>query len=232
MRAGLTDIPPKLRARMQAPVYRISEAARFTEAKPQTVYYWHKGTGAGPAIRRSPENGGKSLSYMELVEVAFVAAMRSRGVSLQAIRRAREYVRRKIDSPYPFATYRFKTDGKHILLDLKDFKPDADEHDVIVLDRDGQLAWGNILASAFARFDYEKEIARRWHPLGHELPVIIDPAVAFGEPNVNGVATWVIKNRVIAGEKIDEIQRDFEVTETHIRAALEFEKVTVPIRMN
>jgi hypothetical protein len=57
------------------------------------------------------------LSYLQLIEFAVVSAFRKAGVPLSDIYDAREYVRVELKSEYPFAEYRFKSDGRHILMD-------------------------------------------------------------------------------------------------------------------
>ncbi|MCH8148615.1 MAG: hypothetical protein IH987_11565, partial [Planctomycetes bacterium] len=196
------DKGANLRERLLAPVYTIGDAARYAEANPQTVGYWHRGSGE-PVFDRELSKQGKPLSYLELAEVAFVAVMRARGLSLQRIRRAREYLLEKFDSPYPFATVKFKTEGVHILLDLRDFAPEADEKDVIIADEGGQTAWGEMLAKKFHQFEYVDELALRWFPQGKSNPIFIDPRIAFGEPNIRGVPTRSIKGRAIAGDALE-----------------------------
>jgi hypothetical protein len=43
--------------------------------------------------------------------------MRKSGVTLERIRQAREYLSEAFDSQYPFAHFRFKTDGKCLFMD-------------------------------------------------------------------------------------------------------------------
>jgi hypothetical protein len=103
------------RRRLYLPAYTVSSAARYAKTTPQAVAYWHyHGGSLGPVI--PDKEPGKPLSYLELVEVAFVSVFRSLGVSLQRIRRAREYVAQTFNADYPFAQYRFKTEGFHVLL--------------------------------------------------------------------------------------------------------------------
>lgn len=216
---------PNLQERLFAPVYTISDAARYAHTHPQTVGYWQRASTSHPILVRDTSGERTLLSYLELAEIAFVAALRSRGLSLQKIRRARDYLLERIDSPYPFATTRFKTEGVHILLDLQDFAPAADEHDVIIADQGGQIAWGEMLAKKFHEFDYEGGLAMRWFPQGKNTPIFIDPRIAFGEPNIHGVPTRSIKGRAIAGEPMEVIEDDFGLSIPEIRAALKFEKV-------
>ena len=169
----------------------------------------------------------RPLNYLELVEVAFVAFFRSLGFSMKKIRAARDYTAENFTAKYPLAEHRFKTEGMYILMEYNRFDPDPRFEQIIVADRGGQLAWSDVLGDKFADFEYEYELALRWHPVGLESLVVIDPRVSFGTPIVHGLPTWVVKGRWKAGESMDEISEDFGIPKEAIRDALAFEGVTI-----
>lgn len=209
--------------RLYLPSYRVGDAARYANTHPNTVAAWHyRGTPVLPGHER-----GKPLSYLELVEMAFVAFFRRMGVKMNRIREARDYVAQNFSAEYPFAEYMFKTEGMYVLMDFQQFAPDSAFDQVIVADAQGQLAWEHLLGDKFAEFDYEYEIALRWHPAGRESRVVIDPRISFGAPAVNGLPTWAIKGRYIAGEEIDEIVEDFGLSRRAVSDALKFEGVKI-----
>lgn len=207
--------------RLYLPAYSPTDAAKYTKASVQTVASWHyRETAILPRQER-----GKPLTYLELVEVAFVAFFRQIGVSMQRIRRAREYVAQNFTAEYPFAEYVFKTEGAHVLMNYAQFEDIPEFERVIVADRNGQLAWEQILGEKFAEFDYEYELALRWHPAGRLSSVVIDPRIAFGAPMVSGLPTWVVHGRYKAGETIPEITAEFGISQRAVEDALGFEGV-------
>jgi uncharacterized protein (DUF433 family) len=212
--------PPWLR-RLYLPAYHVSDAARYAGTHPNTVASWH--------YRDSPLLPGhehrRPLSYLELVEVAFVAFFRRLHIPMWRIRRARDYVAQNFTAQYPLAQYRFKTEGMHILMEYNQFDPDPNIDRIIVADQWGQLAWTDLLEKKFAEFDYEYELALRWHPAGRESLVIIDPRVSFGAPVVEGLPTWVLKGRWNAGESIKEILEEFGISQKAAVDALHFENI-------
>jgi len=212
------------RRRLLLPAYRIAESARYAKIPPQTVTYWHYAKGQyDPALPDRVK--GEALSYMQLVELAFVAVMRSLGVKLKRIRSAREYLAQNLNEEYPFASHEFKTNGVSIYMQLGEFEEDAEEDKLIVLDENGQLAWRDILFKRFQEFDYEDNLAVRWHVIGRGNPVLIDPQVAFGAPTIRGVPTWTIKGRWQSGESLEDIASDFDLKENEINLALSFEGI-------
>ncbi len=171
---------------------------------------------------RSPR---EELSYLELVEVAFVATFRSLGVSLQRIRRARDYAAQVLKAEYPFAEYSWLTEGHQVLLDLRNVEGDSALGRLVAADSYGQLAWKEVVSDRFHQFDYDNGIALIWHLDGRRSPVVIDPRVSFGAPTVKGIATWAMKGRWDAGEGLSDICEDFGLGEDEVRYALLFEGV-------
>lgn len=214
--------PEPWRRRLYLPAYSVADAARYAGTRPQTVASWHYRQGTkGPVI--PGRQRGAPLSYLELVEVAFVATFRRLGVSLETIREARSYLAQNFKSEYPFAEFRLQTEGKHVLMDLREVEREAEIGRLIVADEAGQIAWQGLIGDRFTEFDYEKELAIRWHVRGRHSPIVIDPRVSFGAPTVRGIPTWAIRGRVLAGESIEDIKEDFDLGEEEILEAVAFE---------
>ena len=209
--------------RLFLPSYKISEVARYTGVHSNTIANWHY---RGKPVLPGREHR-KPLNYLELIEVAFVAFFRSLGFSMKKIRAARDYVATNITAEYPLAENRFKTEGMYILMEYHKFDPDPRFEQIIVADRRGQLAWAELFGDNFEHFDYEHELALRWHPAGRDSLVVIDPRISFGAPIVHGLPTWVVKGRWKAGESMNEISTDFGIPKEAVRDALAFEQVLI-----
>lgn len=199
------------RSRLSLPNYGVGEAARYAHISSATVGRWHKNT------TLSPREDGIKLSYLELIEVAVVATCRHAGMKLKVIKEARDYLAKTFKADYPLATLQLKTDGVDI---LKDFAGE-----LLVANRGGQLAWKDIIAERFHEFDYEQDLVTRWHAAGRRSLVVIDPRVRFGAPIVDGVPTWLIKERWEAGERPDETAEEFDIAINGVEDALRFEGI-------
>ena len=210
------------RRRLFLPSYQIAEAARYADISPHTVAAWHK-------IERrtlSHRERRAALSYMQLIEVAVVAAFRKAGIQLKTIRNARDYVQKQLNKEFPFAQYRFKTEGKHLLVDYQEIEGSKGRGKHMVADQAGQLAWNEIIGPLLREFEYEHDgIVVRWRVAGPSSPIVIDPKIAFGAPTIKGVPTWVIKGRWDAGESNSDIAEDFGIDAKDVREALKFEGV-------
>ena len=218
------------RERITIPVYRVGEAARYADTSAQSIAYWQRiRRGREPAL--GPRAKRSALSYLQLIEVGVVAAMRRSGVKLRTIETARRYLSKTFGTEYPFAEYRFKTDGKELLMGMEQFEGAGAADKLLNPGLGGQLGWNLILSRLLNEFDYNhaSDIVRLWKVAGEDQPIRIDPAVAFGAPHVGGIATWALKNRWEGGESIPDIADDYELERCHVVAALKFEAVDVDI---
>lgn len=207
--------------RLYLPAYQVKDVARYAGTSAQTVASWHyRGTPVLPGCQR-----GRPLSYLELVEVAFVAFFRKIGVPMYRIRKTRAYLAQNFSSENPLAEYRFKTEGMHILMEYAQFDPDPSLERLIIADRFGQLAWSDMFEGKFAEFEYEYELALRWHPAGTGSLVVIDPRIAFGAPMVCGIPTWALSGRWVANESLEEIRDEYDLSLEAVRDGLSFEGI-------
>lgn len=215
------------RKRLYVPAYQVKEAARYSHISPQTVANWRRRGGVTSKSAERRQSG--ALSYLELIELAVAAAMRKAGIKLQQIADAREFCGQRLHLEFPFAQYQFKTDGQRILMELDDFvSEDRHKHgNYIEADQGGQTTWAAMLDKRLHEFDYEHELAIKWHAAGRDKPILIDPRVAFGAPTVQGIPTWAIKGRWEAGEDAEEIADDFGLEPAMILSALQFEDVAM-----
>jgi uncharacterized protein (DUF433 family) len=96
---------------------------------------------------------------------------------------------------------------------------------VVSASRPGRRAWREAIEAYAGRFDYVNHVALRWHPLGRDFRIVIDPRISFGRPIVegSGVPTEAIAARRAAGEDLDFIAHDFDLTREQVRDALWFE---------
>ena len=224
----LTTARPELwRRRLFVPNYQVGEAARYADISPKTVLAWQKDA-SGQTIssreKRSP------LSYLQLIEVAVVAAFRKSGVSLREIKVSREYLSKRLEAEHPFAEYSFKTDGKSLFMDYEQVAGKKGTGTLLRPGKGGQLAWDEIIGR-LNEFEYERKgIVIKWHVDGRDSPIVIDPRVAFGAPTINGTPTWVLKGRWEAGEAVDEIVDDFGLRRPEVIEALRFEGIDASSR--
>jgi hypothetical protein len=194
------------RRRLYLPSYQLGEVASYVQISTQTVVAWHKMERALLSQREKRA----ALSYMQLIEVAVVAAFRKAKVPLKRIQAARDYARRVLRSEYPFVEYRFKEEARHLWLDSEQVS-DLRQGSVIQADQEGQLPW-ELIIGRLQEFEYEHDgIVLKWHVAGLSSPIIIDPRLSFGAPTVKGTPTWVIRG---AGTQAKAIRTSLRILES------------------
>ncbi len=220
-------------------IYSVPEAARIaslavgTRIHPQTIHRWlwgYRYKRAGQTLQGNrlwrPElpilGGLKLLSFRDLVEVQFVATFRNKGVSLHTIRRIIGRATELLQAPHPLSSLSFKTDGTSVVADMVDEKERR-----LVYDLDSsQFLLELVFDRLRAGLDYADLQAARWWPLGKDHAVVVDPHRSFGRSIVvdEGVPTAVLKGAFKAERSIEKVSYWYEVSQTAVRDALEYEE--------
>ena len=204
------------------PRYRVSEAARYAEVPARTIGYWFRGGKLGP-MPFPPRGAG--LSYYQLIEIALVSTFRNLGVPLGQIQKVRDYAADALESDRPFAEYDWMIQGPQALSHFAKVKGHQAVKRLIAVDQDGPAGWAEAVAERFQQFDYEENLALAWHLRGREHPVKIDSRIRHGDPIVQGLPTWVLRERWHSGETVTHIADDFNLHPDNVRYAWEFEGV-------
>lgn len=215
------------RSRLTIPAYRVGEAASYVKISPQTVAAWHRRSdGAGSKIV-SEKDKGDGLSFLQLIELAVVAKMRRADLKVGEIAKARDWFTRSTGLTYPFAQLRFKTDGAEILQDVNAALLEGDVEKLISANHGGQYVWRTFLSERLEEFNYDSETGAVdvWKVAGAGKPIVIDPKIAFGAPQIRGIKTAILKAHWLSGEEVSDLSDDFDLTAEEIMDALQFEGV-------
>ena len=212
--------------RLSQPLYNYAEADHLAGVSRGTSKRWLSGYayhGArGLPVQQPPITLGTGaepgVSFVDLIEVVAIGRLKGTGFSLPLIRRIVQNCQELLSVPRPLAALRFKTDGREIFVRMGDTLVEVGK-------RRGLQAWAQVLAPFLEDLDYVEEIVGRWWPLGRTAPVVIDPDYGHGLPVIanSGVRTEIILERFRAGALPPEIAEDFNVTETEVDRALQFE---------
>jgi uncharacterized protein (DUF433 family) len=158
------------------------------------------------------------------MELRVVKALVDVGLSLQHIRRVARLASDLFQTPYPFASRRIFTDGHEVFASLS---RDLEDPTLIeISSRHPQLIARPIIADYLTEldFDVQSSLAKRWWPLGRDVPIVLDPQVSFGAPVVAGTAT---RTEVLVGlaraTDVSVAADAFRVQASAASAAVEFE---------
>jgi uncharacterized protein (DUF433 family) len=208
------------------PAYTLREAARLVSVPRSTLRAWvmgrtfpkRGGPGRSPRIIVPAVADGSFLSFTNVVEAHVLSALRKKHeLELEAIRKAVRYVHEKLEVERPLAMEQFKTDGVSLFVERFGALIDAGA--------EGQIAMREVLAAYLERIEYDRGRAIRFFPLHRESAprlVVVDPRRAFGRPVIVGTSVPVvdIRARFDAGDGIEELARDYELSVDRIEEAL------------
>jgi len=170
-----------------------------------------------------PLNGHYAIGFLDLLEIKFIGFFLRNGVKMNTLSKVREVLTQDLNTPYPFCTGRFVTDGRDIL-DRAGREVGATQL-VNVLSRQHEMP--EIVDEFIRSLDFEDgNLASRWWPKGKELPVIIDPKFNFGHPTLYpfGIDTRTISKAYFAnGQSENDVSSWFEIPPQSVLVAVEFE---------
>lgn len=207
-------------------VYTPREAARLVGTNAQQVLRWTRGSGPHAAFLNAHYKGldenVTEISFLDLIEVRVVAAMRRAGISLQSIRFAISYAQERLGVERPLISRAFKSDGSEILMDAVE-----NDGELVSLSRSrpGQKVFREIVSQSLNDLEYEGDHVARWRPQGFSA-VIIDPQRHFGDPILDefGVSTKTLAKEFHAYLDLKYLAQIYEIPVAKIRMALGFEQ--------
>lgn len=206
-------------------VYTPREAARLVGETPQHVFRWTRGSGPSEPLwnaRYQFIEDSTEISFLDLIEVRIVAAMRGQGISLQSIRFAIAFAQRTLGIERPLSSRDFKTDGSEILMDAIE-----DDGEFVSLSKKspGQKVFKKIIEQSLNDLEYENDLVARWRPRGFES-VIIDPARSFGDPLLDefSISTGMIYREYQEFGDAKYLSKIYEIPIQVIRVAIRYEE--------
>lgn len=179
--------------------YTVRDAARLIEVgDARRIHGWlrgYPGRKAGPLLVRDyqPLCKTQELSFLDLMEVRFVEHFREIGVKPQTLRRCLETARAKFNEDKPLlkqGVLFIPTDDRRKVVVEEVLKPAAEENADTALWNlvDRNYEFNQFIERHLARgltFDPKTELTSAWAPRARDFPeIIIDPAVAYGQPVV------------------------------------------------
>ncbi|GGZ81415.1 DUF433 domain-containing protein [Streptomyces bluensis] len=196
-----------------------TETASYLEIPQSTLISWLKGKAAGAPLVHQVEpvrKGQPSVPFIAVAEAHVLRSLRSLGLRMSEIREAAAAVRDAFDTPYGLVSKRIATDGvdifvEHGLGDLRRARDGQAPIQEVVSDYLRYLTWA-------PDDDFPSSLRLRQYP--ESVPVVIDPRFGHGRPMVaaNRVAVNAITDLWEAGESIEEIAYDFDMTPEQVDA--------------
>ncbi len=216
------------------PAYPLSEAGRYLKLPAATLRSWflgrHYETTKGrrqfsaivsPASRQPP-----LLSFWNVIEAHVLRALRTdHGVSVKALRQAVRYAEGQLNIERLLLSRELSANAGRLFLDRYGA--------LIELSASGQIAMRQVLEAHLRRVEWDQwQFPVRLFPFltseafTTDRPIAIDPTIAFGRPVVlsRGVTTATIAERIDAGESVEDVAADYDLTPADIEQAIVYER--------
>ena len=213
----------------ELPAYSVAEVAHYLNLPRSTVRYWATGKDSSPALIEVADTNPVALSFLNLVELHVLAAIRRKhAVPMPKVRHAIDYLRENTqdesDQLHPLISKQLQTDGLDLFIEQYGR--------LVNISSAGQLAMRVIIEAALRRIERDRRgIPIKLYPFTrsnvNDAPamVVIDPTLSAGRPVITGtgLATEVITERYKAGETVAELAEDYDREEAEIEEAIRCE---------
>lgn len=215
------------------PAYSITEASRYLRLSPATLRSWFlgrpypttKGLSQFAPVFKLAKKDPATLSFSNLIEAHVLRALRTEhGVPLAEVRQALAYAQQKLKIDQLLLREELRTAAGKLFLDRYG--------ELVNLSASGQLAMRKVFETHLTRVEWGSlQSAVRLYPFlvsesADAKPIVIDPQISLGRPVVGKafVSTRSILDRIDAGEKVEDVARDYGLTNTAVEEAVVFER--------
>lgn len=201
--------------------YTVAETARYLRIPTPTLRTWVAGRPSSPPLIAASEDDPPRLSFHNVIEAYTLRALRTRhGVSIGKARAAIKYAERKQGITRLLLRPELRTAVGELF--LKKYG------ELINLNRSGQLAIEKLLKDHLKQIRYDDlNLPIQLFPSATAFQIIVlDPRVAFGRPVISrrGISTAAIVDRADAGETVEEIAADYDLSTEEVEAAIVYDQ--------
>jgi uncharacterized protein (DUF433 family)/transposase len=220
---------------LERPVYSFAQVDDLLDLSAGTARRWidgyeRKGKNYQPIVREA-STGDDVATWGEFVETKLLAAYRDAGLPMLRMRPVVEGLRQRFQVRYPLATIRpYLDEDLGAVYEVQQEVKLEESMRLVVQAASGQY----VLAPDVRRFrklavfeDLDQvgsQVVARFHPLGLDRQVVIDPVRRFGSPVVRSTPTDVLAELVRAGEPVEWVAEQYSLTLDQVLDALEYER--------
>ena len=151
-----------------------------------------------------------------LIEFKVVLFLRGLGHSTRHILKVRNIIAEEEKLAYPFASRKLLANSKDILYRTCD--------DIVSTDGKQQLNFEACVRDYYKLIDFTDDMASRFHPIGRENSIIVDPRHQFGQPVIDGSNTTAetIYQMHFSGEPVERLSLLYDIPVKKIQDAIKF----------
>jgi uncharacterized protein (DUF433 family) len=218
---------------LERPVYGMTEVDALLSLKSGTARRWidgyeRRGRHYDPVVRHE-STGSDLVTWGEFVETRLLAQYRDAGVPMLRMRPVVEGLRQRLQVRYPLATVRpYVNEELRLVYEVQQEAELEESMRLVVEAGTGQY----VLAPPARLFKHTVEfedvddlsVVTRIRPLGLKREVVIDPDRRSGAPVVRAVPTDVLAELIRAGEPVEWVAKQYELSLDQVLDAWEYER--------
>ncbi|HEV2888284.1 MAG TPA: hypothetical protein VGX49_15340 [Jatrophihabitans sp.] len=226
--------------RFRAPLYTVTEAARYLGVPESTFGTWARGYRRRSAeepgvltqpilttVARQQSRRGAVIPFIGLAEGLVLTAIRGSGVPLQRVRPALARLEEQFGVQHALASKRLYTDGAEVLYDYAELDHDTEVSSAVrdlVVVRSDQRVFNEIVESYLRRIEFGEDgyacLIRL--PAYETAEVVVDPARGFGQPIFarGGARIEDALAMFRAGENLETVAAEYRVPPEHLEDAV------------
>lgn len=208
--------------------YSVRDTARLLNVTDRSVRGWlngYAGSSEGSVIDRDYK-GTNTASFLDLMELRFIAHFRRQGVTMHTIRVAAQRARAEWSMSHPLALESriYLTDRKNIIAKAARETGDTRAYNLAT----GQHEMWDVIEATIEKgvtFDPDSHLALMWKPRADLSEVVIDPRIAFGKPalQTSGIPTEALYRQWVAEGDKSKVANLFEISIDCVSVAIEYE---------
>ena len=179
--------------------------------------FWNKRFGSNFGGYSFGGGRGRAINFYTLIEFIVFAKLRENGISAQKIQRYHNYISERLNTKFPFAETKLRTDKRSVWYE--------NSHVLIKIDGKEQIAIREILEPFLNKIEYsEDKIATRFFPLGKDHHIVIDPNHQFGQPTILGtnIKVSTIYSLYLGNETPESISSLYEIPVEQVKEAIDY----------
>ncbi len=200
----------------ETPIYDVAEVAAYLGVPRSTLRHWLKEPAKGRAIIEAADSEKQKLSFYNVLEAHILSVALKRNTWLQRVRTAVETLREQApDSEHPLLRRELFTASGYRSIFAQTITGDIEN-----LSSAGQLEFRPWLTKYLSRIDVDDTGPFQLRPYGYRH-VALNHRVAGGRPVIRGtgILVTVIARRLRAGEKPEDLARNYQISKADVREA-------------
>jgi uncharacterized protein (DUF433 family) len=165
-------------------------------------------------------NDTPAIDFLTLIEMyVFYALKDGAKMTTNNILKFHKILSYELNTPYPFANCQIYASKRNLFFEVHNRIKDASDLP--------QTFITDFIIPFYKKISFnEDNLAHKFHPLGKERSIIIDPEHQFGKPVIDGtnIVTETLYDYYLGGDSIEFIARLYHLNPENVKDAIEFSK--------